>query len=353
MATNIPKSIKQATLASLRRAGMFSLVAQSRWRRRRLLIVCYHGISLDDEHEWDPRLYIEPALFEERLKILSRANVLPLSEGLARLINGTLPEMSAVITVDDGTYDFYARGWPLLEKYGLPATVYLTTYYSEYNRPVFRLICSYMLWKKRGEIIRSPIIPGWDGPLDLRTGAGLEQALAALDHYAKSKSLSASQKDELASQLARQLGIDYEDLVSRRILQVMTPDETRKLAAAGCDIQLHTHRHRTPDDKALFASEITENRVRVEERSNRRAVHFCYPSGVTAPEFLPWLRELGVESATTCAAGLATAGTEPLLLPRLVDHKGLHEVEFEGWMAGLGAWLPQRQYSAVDPEKEL
>jgi hypothetical protein len=59
-----------------------------------------------------------------------------------------------------------------------------------------------------------------------------------------------------------------------------------------------------------------------------------------------------VQSATTCAPGLASASVEPLLLPRLVDHAGLNADEFEGWMAGLSAWLPQRPYHAVDPEDE-
>jgi peptidoglycan/xylan/chitin deacetylase (PgdA/CDA1 family) len=132
----------------------------------------------------------------------------------------------------------------------------------------------------------------------------------------------------------------------------MTPAEARELASAGCDIQLHTHRHRTPHDRALFAREIRENRARIEAQTSHGAVHFCYPSGVTAPEFLPWLRELGVQSATTCAPGLATAPVEPLLLPRLVDHAGLNAVEFEGWMAGVSEWLPRRRHEAVDPEEE-
>src|SRR5216117_1925670 len=78
----ILKSTKRAALAALRGAGIFALVAHSPWRRRRLLILCYHGFSLDDEHQWNPSLYIQPRLFEERLKLLERANVLPLTEGL-------------------------------------------------------------------------------------------------------------------------------------------------------------------------------------------------------------------------------------------------------------------------------
>jgi len=343
------KSTKCAVLAALSSGGVYALAGHSSWRRRRLLILCYHGFSIDDEHEWDTSLYIPPALFEERLKMLSRANVLPLGEGLERLAQGTLPEMSVAITVDDGTYDFYARGWPLLAKYELPATVYLTTYYSDFRRPVFRLICSYMLWKNRGGMIEglAGTTSGIDGPLDLRTSEGRERTLVALDQYAQANQLSAREKDALAASLANRLGINYEALAARRFLQVMSPEEAQELAAAGCDIQLHTHRHRTPHDQVLFAREIEENRARIEAHTGRRAVHFCYPSGETAPEFLPWLRELGVKSAMTCEPGLASASAEPLLLPRLVDHAGLNRTEFEGWLAGVSAWLPHRATSAV------
>lgn len=344
------KSAKRATLAALSGAGMFAWVAHSPWRRRRLLIVCYHGFSLDDEHDWNPSLYIDPALFEERLKMMAQANVLPLGEGLRRLAEGTLPETSVAITIDDGTFDCYARAWPLLVKHGLPATVYWTTYYSEYNRPVFRLICSYMLWKRRGEMREGPAVPGWDGPMDLSTEDGRGRVLAALDSHAKRNRLSGRCKDALAAQLAARLDIDYEALIARRVLQVMTPDEARELASAGCDIQLHTHRHRTPHDRALFAREIEDNRSRVEVSTGRPAVHFCYPSGVTAPEFLPWLRELGVVSATTCVPGLAAASTEPLQLPRLVDHSSLNAMEFASWIAGVGACLPRNAHPTVDPE---
>jgi hypothetical protein len=42
--------IKGAILRVLNGAGIFELVADSRWRQQRLLILCYHGTSLADEH---------------------------------------------------------------------------------------------------------------------------------------------------------------------------------------------------------------------------------------------------------------------------------------------------------------
>ena len=93
---------------------MFRLVADSKWRRNRLLILCYHGISRLDEHLWRPNLYMLPEVFEERLKILQRGRyeVLALGEALERLGTGDLPPRSVVITFDDGGYHFLLAALP-------------------------------------------------------------------------------------------------------------------------------------------------------------------------------------------------------------------------------------------------
>ena len=55
--------------------------------------------------------------------------------------------------------------------------------------------------------------------------------------------------------------------------------------------------------------------------------------------FLPWLRELNVETATTGFVSLAQARHDPLLLPRFVDTMAQPEVSFEGWLSGVRAAL--------------
>jgi hypothetical protein len=39
--------------------------------------------------------------------------------------------------------------WPILKRYHFPVTLCLTTYYCFYNRPIFDLICPYLLWQAR------------------------------------------------------------------------------------------------------------------------------------------------------------------------------------------------------------
>lgn len=339
------KTIKRRSFSLGKRLGAFHLVGGSGWRRQRLLILCYHGISLEREHEWHPALFMQPSEFERRLAIIQRTgcSVLPLAEGIRRVYAGDLPERSVAITFDDGNYDFYARAYPLLQDYGFPATVYLTTYYSDHEHPVFHLICSYVLWKRRGTVVPVHSLLGAKTTLDLRTPEARRQALNEVVGYADREGLSATEKNRLARSLADLLGEDHEELWSKRVLQLMNAAEVAELSAAGVDFQLHTHRHRTPDDPPLFQREIQDNRASIRAKTQSDAVHFCYPSGVYKTRFLPWLREEGVTSATTCEPGFASPASDPLLLPRLVDHTGLAPVEFEGWLTGFASLIPQKR----------
>jgi peptidoglycan/xylan/chitin deacetylase (PgdA/CDA1 family) len=157
---------------------------------------------------------------------------------------------------------------------------------------------------------------------------------------------SGLEKDEIAAKLARMLKIDYDSLRAKRILQLMNERELLEISRNGVDVQLHTHRHRTPQDEALFRKEIQENRSTIHKATGTEPVHFCYPSGVYHPAFLPWLKKENVVSATTCDVGLADRRSESLLLPRYIDHQDRTQLEFESWIAGVGDLVAVRRKAA-------
>jgi peptidoglycan/xylan/chitin deacetylase (PgdA/CDA1 family) len=339
------RQLRRAALTTLKSCGAFGVVRESAWRRQRLLILCYHGVSLDDEHEWRPYLYLSPQRIEQRLDILARGkySVLPLAEALERLYKKDLPPRSVALTFDDGTFDFYARAWPALKQRGFPATVYLTTYYSEVRLPIFNLICSYMLWKARnqGSVDLSEF--GLQRRVVLGSSESRESAVNEIMQWADRQDLSGQQKDQVAARIAERLHIDYEDIRRRRILQLMTNEEVSQLAGQGVDFQLHTHRHRTPQDEELFRREIRDNREHISQIIPGVREHFCYPSGAWRPEFVNWLHREEIISAATCDTGFASSESNPLLLPRFVDTSARTDLEFQSWLDGVGHFLSRRR----------
>lgn len=331
-------TVKRTALNVLRGAGVYRLSRESKRRGSQVLVLCYHGISLSDEHEWAGHLFITPERFRQRLQILRdlNANVLPLGDAIRRMQSDSLPPRAVVITFDDGFYDFLVHAAPALREFQMPATLYLTTYYSGLRMPIVNLALNYVLWKSGHKRVAFPE-QGIPEPAPIRDWFERAPVVKKLLAWCEERQLNTREKDDLARAIAHKLSVNYDAVVQSRILQIMTPEEAVAVHKAGVDIQLHTHRHRTPLDRDLFVGEIVDNRRRIAEITSSEATHFCYPSGNYDAAFFPWLRECGVQSATTCVPGFGSRKSDPLLVPRVLDDSNMEPVLFEGIVSGLFA----------------
>src|SRR5262249_23243955 len=338
----VRRLLKRAILGTGKSLGAFNAVGSSRWRNSRLLILGYHGVSLEDEHEWDGSLYMSPENFHSRMKAIKRrnCNVLPLEEALDLLSTGKLPARSVVLTFDDGSYDFYKAVCPILDEYRYPSTLYFTTYWMTLQLPVVPVTWRYIIWKGRESVVDASSLLKRKMRFDLRNEGGRAHALDQLGKRADHECWTGEQRDQVSRQLAQLVGFDYWEFRSKRMLQLLRPEELKSVAAAGVSIQLHTHHHRIADQKQSYIDEISENRRQITAILHSNPNHFCYPRGQFRAAKLPWLREAGVISATTCEPGMTSVSSEPLLLPRLIDTSFLTEVAFEGWLVGFGGLLP-------------
>ncbi len=339
------RSIKLAALGTAERLGAFRVTAGSRWRAQRLLILCYHGVSLDDEHLCSDE-HISPAHLRHRFEILraERMRVLPLGEAVERLYRGDLPPRSVALTFDDALYDFKARAYPLLQEFAYPATIYAPTYYMTYPRPVFDVAAAYLMWKARGRMLdTSALVPGGGTVRIPEDSRARRELFLGLRSSLNQRNATGEEKDALLKNLCEQLGFDWDAFLASRMHQLMTPAEVASLDPSLIDVQLHTHRHRTPRDERLFTRELDDNIAELARMglARERLTHFCYPSGDFDPMFYPWLRSRGVTTGTTCEPQIATARDEPLALPRVIDTMGMTDTEFRAWLSGVSAFVPQ------------
>ena len=328
---------KQPLLRLARTLRAFDAAHSSSWRDQRLLILCYHGISDGDEAQWNGDLFLSRAAFSERMESLKRRHcaVLSLNEAIDRLYACTLPKRAVAITFDDGFANFYSSALPILRKYDYPATVYLSSYYSEHSTlPVFPVTCSYLLWKARGQIRMGVGIPGVPAELDLRTTESRESAALSIMNYAAEKEYSGHAKDELLVRLAAALGEDFEQLRQQRTLSLMNPEEISEVSRSGVSIEMHSRSHRILNQRRRFERDLRRNADQIREWTGVAPSHFCYPSGLVTPHWVDWLREFPVKSAVTCAAAFASAADDTMLLPRYVDGSRASALEFESWISG-------------------
>ncbi|MBL4780854.1 MAG: polysaccharide deacetylase family protein [Porticoccaceae bacterium] len=95
----------------------------------RFTILMYHMISQPGTIA-EAKYACPPERFEQHLRYIQSSHhcVVSLDEIEQHLLNDTaLPDNAVAITLDDGFEDNYTQAFPLLQKYGMPASIFLAT----------------------------------------------------------------------------------------------------------------------------------------------------------------------------------------------------------------------------------
>lgn len=101
--------------------------------RKKLLILYYHRVVKKEElkDKKVTNMYTDTNNFEEQMKFLTNF-FNPVSEKdiiCAIERRDILPERSVWVTLDDGYKDNFTNAYPILKKYGIPATFFITSGY--------------------------------------------------------------------------------------------------------------------------------------------------------------------------------------------------------------------------------
>lgn len=85
----------------------------------------YHRIAKTDLDPW--QLAVSPENFGEHLQVLKELNVISTASLVSSLAKKSIRSNSICVTFDDGYRDNYTQAKPLLEKYEIPATFFITS----------------------------------------------------------------------------------------------------------------------------------------------------------------------------------------------------------------------------------
>jgi hypothetical protein len=329
-------TLKSSTLSFIKTVGGFKIARKL--TANGLQILCFHGISLKDEHTVFPKLFITKEQFQQRLEWLKQHsfNVISLAEALEKLQKNTLLKNSVVITFDDGWHGLQPYAIPQLESCAFPATLYSTTYYSKKGGMVFNIALRYILEKSPREAVDLSCL---GEPFQKTISLSLKENHAYLNQkineLAKAD-MTAAERQQLLKDISSAVEVDFDEMASLRMFTLLTMDELKEAADHNLDIQLHTHRHQTVDAGAsMLRQEICDNRTALEPYVHSPLTHFCYPKGITNKEILSTLKESGITSAVTCDPGFNHPESNPLLLSRFLDGANISSQTFEAEMSGV------------------
>lgn len=123
-------SLSVAALASQALVGPLRTARRRLRSRWRVPILAYHQVAESGSSPGYP-WRVTPAMFESQMRLLAseQYRVIPLAEFLHAHRAGRIIPGSVVITFDDGFRGVLLHAYPILKRYGFPATLFLATGY--------------------------------------------------------------------------------------------------------------------------------------------------------------------------------------------------------------------------------
>jgi peptidoglycan/xylan/chitin deacetylase (PgdA/CDA1 family) len=269
----------------------------------------YHRIADPDHDPWE--LAVSPVRFEEHLQLIrDRFRPLALRDLLQGVWSREIPQESVTVTFDDGYRDNLTAAKPLLDRYDVPATVFVVSASVGSGRSFW--------WEELKRACFEPERLPERLELDGRAWepARFKSRWALFDDlWRVLRLVREPERLELLAQITA-----WADAPPPAEPVTLSVEDLSVLARGGLvEIGAHTKTHPKlsdlPADEQL--GEITEGKQHLEELLGRAVETFSYPYGDHSRTTVRCVREAGLACACTTLAGGVTGSTNPYRLPRL------------------------------------
>jgi peptidoglycan/xylan/chitin deacetylase (PgdA/CDA1 family) len=264
--------------------------AVARLRSRDALILLYHRVTHLANDRWS--IAVTPEHFAEQLELLTRrATIAPLAGLNSATVRPNARAATVVVTFDDGYADNLHEALPVLQRYDVPATVFVASDAVVQGRE---------FW--------------WDDLERLVTPADYDAVWARL------RDADARERETALETLRSATDVER---APRSAYRPLTPDE---LACLARDVRIEIGAH-TASHARLAAltgvaqrAEIDAGRQALQSIIERPVESFAYPfgrAGDYTAETMQLVREAGFVHACVNQAGRVDRSTDRFALPRL------------------------------------
>ncbi len=299
------------------------------------LILMYHRIAAPETDAW--HLAVSPENFEQQLKVLQKNyKVVSLQALYKQYFLRPFQKKCIAITFDDGYLDNFLVAGPLLEKYKMPATFFVTSKNIGSERYFWWDELEYIILQSQElppflniDIAGEPFSFNLEAE-KLLTGemrkkhrnydafepVTLRGALY-LELWKKMSPLLADEQERVLERIREWAGIKP---ASGKNYTCMSEKHLKELAGKSLfSIGGHTLSHPALSfhNKETQLREIKGNKEYLEGLCGRKVEMFAYPSGSFNNETINVLKELGIKAAVTTQPELVRRQTDPYLLGRI------------------------------------
>lgn len=316
-----------------------------RWLKHRVspgaIILVYHRVVESSNPGQSPMSVTPEALASQLAWLRQHANPISLTKLVHMLRNGQVPKRAVAVTFDDGYANNLYQAKPLLERYDVPATVFVTTGAIDRNQEFW--------WDElRTFLLRPETLPDqlsltingnrydWtfgsrfyvDNRLvrsRWRLGTRAQNAPTSRESVVRCihKILKGSQEEERRQTLATISKWAGTQSTARPHFRPMTSDEVLQLAESTLiDIGAHTVTHPTLSSLSTVSQreEISASKRHLEGIIGRPVTAFAYPYGSRrdyTEETVALAQEAGFDCACSNFRDVIFPGVDYYQLPRI------------------------------------
>jgi peptidoglycan/xylan/chitin deacetylase (PgdA/CDA1 family)/CelD/BcsL family acetyltransferase involved in cellulose biosynthesis len=304
----LTRRIRDRYQLSIGPAGKLSWEKRSQGAAR---IFYYHRVNNSNDPFFPA---ITNSHFEQQMRYLARYyRVLSMTQLIRHLQEGD-SEPVVAITFDDGYADNYHNAFPILRRFALPATIFLTTGSLDSCEPLWFEQLAEAIKKTAREFLDVEI----DAPRRLWMRTREERLASNQEIFDRLREVEDSERRLRLAEILRKLG---PVTTGERTDKMLTWDQVRWMKANGIDFGGHTvsHPFLSRLSTASAAWEISECKRRIEQELQAPVEYFAYPSGreqdlgVTSKQIL---RSAGYRGAVTTIWGANYRATDPMELRR-------------------------------------
>jgi peptidoglycan/xylan/chitin deacetylase (PgdA/CDA1 family) len=212
---------------------------------------------------------------------------------------------SVAITFDDGYLDNYNLAYPILKKYGAPATIYLTTGLIGTQERTWPDQIEYALLTTGRDRVDLPSLEG-GRTIPIRTSK--EKERACLEIGQALKVVPNDTRKQLLKDLFRALNLNGRNPENSGERVMLNWDEVREMAQNGITMGCHSHTHPILSSMPVQEAkeEIRISKKLVEENLGQEARHFAIPNGGRndfTEDLRHYCRAIGFDSVATLMLG--------------------------------------------------
>jgi len=298
-------------------------------RKDAISVLTYHGIQ-EAKNSVNDYCFIAQDIFDQQMKYLSE-NFEVKSPENAFIDSYTNKKPVAVITFDDGFMNNYRYALPILKKYNLPATVFLSTGFVDTNDTIWFCKIIDIIESCNQETI------DWNGEsINIKTPS--DKKLASSKIQSELKSLHPKLIDEKIEDLMRSVSREKNylktpyEMLNRHALDAMTKS---KLITFGA----HTYSHAILSRISVAEAEVEVKKSLkdVERFTGKRCNLFAYPNGGVddyGEYHKSFLKELGVSLVFSMKHGVSSKNDDYKEIKRLFISSHFNMKQFSAQVHG-------------------